>query len=505
MNIDISVKDRQISTQASCLIPAGSRNDAFVKFLFDPGYGWEGLEVTAVFTRTDMVAYRAHVQPDTYIPIPTNILANPGVFFISLIGCKGEDTVATTQTLAFTIENNAMDILRPTPYPVKDDNTYDSDAYAQYVNLVTDALNRAEAAAKYLEENAAGYYSKAESDERYMKRFTLSTIVEKGMDMSNVVTGDIPEIKFSAFEAELPCGTLSDPAYFHPIDAVRINLRDSKGAESNFGYSGFSMYRLGNLCDELTIDRHGAVLTKHVHSVMIGELDGFWQDETTYVASMVTVPPLDVTHRDYIRTNVGNVISSALNDRLILTFPEHISGELLANIEVVYPLDRPYKKLVSYVPGPTVTENLCLRIFYTKNQSQYLANLFTVSAEFDLQKYLNKLADGHQEIAISRMQEQVCKLQEKVDQIPALQMFQGPRYNTNKEFWKTDSMYPDQLGLRVNAVVVPVSSFYASNLGEYKPIQYDHMDQDDTSCTIWFDAATVKGAGNVCVLAVCVG
>lgn len=502
MNIDINVRNRQISTQASCLIPAGSRNDAFMKFIFDPGYGWEGLEITAVFTRTDMTAYRTHIQPDMYTPIPTNILANPGVFFVSLIGCKGDDTIATTQTLGFTVENNAMDILRPTPYPVKDDNTYDSDAYAQYVSLVTDALNRAEAAAKYLEENAAGYYSKSESDDRYMKRFTLTTMVEKGMDMSNVVAGDIPKITFTAYEVDLPCGTLSDPAFFHPIDAVRINLRDCKGAESNFGYTGFNMYRLGNLCDELNIDKHGAVLTKRVHSVMIGDLDGCWQNDTTYVASMVTVPPIDMANRDLIRTNVGNIISSVQNDRLELTFPEHIPSDTLANIEVVYPLEKEYTKLISYVPGPTVTADLYLRIFYVKNQTQYLANLFSVTAEFDLQKYLNKLSDGHTELAISNMQAQVCAVNERVNQVADIKIFIGPRYNTNKEFWKVKSGY---LGLQINALVAPVSTFCEVLDGVQMPIQYASFETTETTCTFWFPEDTIKAVGDVTVIAMIVG
>lgn len=502
MNIDINVKDRQISTQASCLIPAGSRNDAFMKFIFDPGYGWEGLEITAVFTRTDRVAYRTHIQPDVYVPIPTNILGNPGVFFVSLIGCKDADTVATTQTLAFTVENNAMNILRPTPYPVKDDNAYDSDAYAQYVSLVNDAANRAEAAAKYLEENAAGSYTKAESDERYMKRFTLSTTVEKCMDMSNVITGDAPEIVFSAYEVNMNSGTLYDPAIFDPVEAIRINIKDCKGAVTNIGYTGFKLYRLGNLCDQIIVNRHGATLKKCIHSVKVGDLDGYWADDITYVASMVTVPPIDLTKRDYIKTNVGTVISSALNDRLTFTFPEHIDATILANIEVAYPLAEEYTKIVSTVPGPVVAENSYLRVFYTKNQTEYMANLFNVSAEFDLQKYLNKLSDGHIELAVADMQEQVNSLTENVARIPVMQMYSGPRYNSNKDFWKVDSAQDNLLGMQVNAVIMPVNILYVANTNVYKPLTMEHMDQTDTSCVLWFDADTIKAGGNVLVLAV---
>lgn len=502
MNIDINVKDRQISTQASCLIPAGSRNDAFMKFIFDPGYGWEGLEITAVFTRTDMVAYRTHIQQDVYVPIPANILGNPGVFFVSLIGCKDSDTVATTQTLAFTVENSAMDILRPTPYPVKDDNTYDSDAYAQYVSLVNDAANRAENAAKILEENAAGSYTKAESDERYMRRFTLSTTVEKCMDMSNVITGDAPEIVFSAYEVNLNSGTLSDPAIFDPVEAIRINVKDYKGAETNVGYTGFKLYRLGNLCDQIVVNRHGATLKKYIHAVKIGDLDGYWVDDTTYVASMVTVPPLDLTKRDYIQTNVGTVISSALNDRLTFTFPEHISSTTLSNIEVAYPLANKYTKVISVVPGPVVAEKSYLRIFYTKNQTEFMANLFNVSAEFDLQKYLNKLSDGHIELAVADMQEQVNSLTENVARIPVLQMYSGPRYNSDKDFWKLDSAQNNLLGMQINAVIMPVNILYVANTNVYKPLILDHMDQTDTGCVLWFDADTIKSGGNVLVLAV---
>lgn len=500
MNIDIKVRDRQISTQSSILIPAGSSNDAFVRFIFDPGYGWEGLEISAVFTRTDMIAYRTHIQHDTYTPIPTNILSRPGVFFVSLLGCKGTNTVATTQTLAFTVENNAMNILRPTPYPVNEDGDYDSDAYAQYINLVTDAINRAEAAAKYIEENAVGYYSKTESDDRYMRRFILKTVVERELDTSNIVAGDVPEITLPALEVDTPIGSLDQPVAVYPIETIRVNVVDSMNTESNFGYSGFAMYKLGSVCDELKIDKNGAILTKRIHNVKLGDLEGTWTNDTTYVASLVTTLELDEVNKDLIFTNVGPVITSAENNKLTFTFPKHLTSEELANIEILYPIATEYTKLISYIPSPTISNSLKLRVYYTKNQVEYPANLFYVSAEFNLQKYLNTITDGHQEIAIAKLQEQVDILKNEVTAYNNTQVYTGPKYSENKESWKEDTEN-NLLGLQVNSLIIPLNVLGLSDTNEYKQIVYTKMEKIDASCILWFDADTIKELGNIYIVA----
>lgn len=131
-----------------------------------------------------------------------------------------------------------------------------------------------------------------------------------------------------------------------------------------------------------------------------------------------------------------------------------------------------------------------------------MANLFNVSAEFDLQKYLNKLSDGHIELAVADMQEQVNSLAENVARIPVMQMYSGPRYNGNKDFWKVDSAQDNLLGMQINAVIMPVNILYVANTNVYKPLAMERMDQTDTSCVLWFDANTIKSGGNVIVLAV---
>lgn len=389
MKINILVKGRVLENTSSFRIASGSLNDVYIAFDFEPGHGWENLDITAVFTRTEQRAYVTNVRNGVYVAVPATLLQRPGNISVSLVGCKGESQVATSLTTTLTVEHNAMNILNPALYPVNDAGALDTDAYAQYVALVNNAANRAEMAAKQAESLAIGWYTKEESDNRYAKRVRLSTWVDGKFETDAIVSGDIPTLTIPAVTPLSTEGSITQPAGFETTSAVAVAVK-SPSVNAQYNYSGFNLRRLNNkVYDTLVIGEAGAVKYERVYALKLDTAIGTWVSEGQYAISLVTEPALDLAGINCIMTNVGDCILSASDTSIVLSLPHSTTEEQLKRIEVWYPLETPHNVVVSTnaLPGvPTEpAEITCCRIM---GAEQYPVASFGVLAELDISKYM---------------------------------------------------------------------------------------------------------------------
>ena len=318
MKIDVAVKNRLLVLNDTYRIPSGSMNDCHIAFHFEPGYGWDELDITAVFTRVEgQRVYRTGIQPDTYVSIPAGILNRPGNIFVGLVGCKSNDVVATSTTVTLTVEANVLNVLNPCTYPVNELGEMDSDAYAQYVAAVNNAAVRAELAADKLESATCGYYTKEESDLRFAKRVKLQANATTEFDASTAIPDTIPEILVEAVPVESVAGNLAVPAPLHSIEAVRVEIANGNTTASTT-YSGFTLRRLSDTVkDSLVICAKGAFKYEQVYELKVGNADGAWLDGFDYAVSLVTAPNIASEHTGVIITNIGDVPMTVDENKIV--------------------------------------------------------------------------------------------------------------------------------------------------------------------------------------------
>ena len=411
MKIEVGVKNRLLTTQETYRIPSGSMNDCHIAFHFEPGYGWDELDITAVFTRTEgQHAYRTGIQPDTYVSVPAGILNRPGNIFVGLVGCKGGDTVVTSTTITLNVEANVLNVLNPTAYPVNDQGELDSDAYAQYVAAVNAAAVRAELAADKLENHVCGWYTKAEADERFSQKVKLQTKVYKEFNADVVADGEIPSILVEALPPENIEGSLADPAPMHCIESVCVEMKGENSSQ-NYTYSGFKLRRLNDdIKDALVMGNTGAYKIERVYALKVSEADGEWLDYLTYAVSLVTAPDIKLAYAGTIRTNVGDLNVVADEHKIVINFTTRPSTSELNNIEIWYPMDvEGIKALSSNKLGAVPKEGCVIRVVKTVNTVASVLDSFKLMVGLDVTKYLNKYnAD------IVELQNQIDKLEDRI-------------------------------------------------------------------------------------------
>ena len=408
MKINILVKGRVLENTSSFRIASGSLNDVYIAFDFEPGHGWENLDITAVFTRTEQRAYVTNVRNGVYVAVPATMLQRPGNIFVSLVGCKGESQVATSLTTTLTVEHNAMNVLNPALYPVNDVGELDSDAYAQYVALVNNAANRAEVAANKAESLAIGWYTKDESDNRYAKRVKLNTWVDGKFETDSIVSGDIPTLTIPAVTPLSTEGSITSPAGFETTTAVSVLIK-SHAVNAQYNYSGFNLRRLNNkLFDTLVVGESGAIKYERVYALKAANAIGSWVNETQYALSLVTEPALNLAGINCIMTNVGDCVVSASDTSIVLNLPSTTTEEQLKRIEVWYPLQTPQSVVVSAnALGGVPTEPAEITCCRYMGDEHYPVATFGVMAELDIAKYMStyssKLESAYDQLA--RMKE----------------------------------------------------------------------------------------------------
>lgn len=391
MKIDISVKDRLLSNMGTYRIPSGSLNDVYIAFHFEPGYGWEDMNITAEFRRTNQKVYLVNIKPDAYQAIPANVLMTPGVIYVGLIGCKNGVQVATTLTTTLTVEHNASESVRPCIYPQDADNNPDNDAYAAWCQAVNDAANRAELAAKKAESISMGSYTKEESDARYAKKIDLVATATGEFDASYITTGTYPVLTVNALPPEDTEGSVGDLAGLHSIAGVKMRVT-SENSSYDASYSGFALRWLADngLYDKLIINKDGAYVEQKICALKVGSVPGKWLTETQYAVSIITSPEIDLTYADSVITNAGLVPISVSLSTITLELPTGTSPEQLMDIEIWYPMLATSKCLVSAMGTPTVdSKEAKILMFKTVNEKETPLNSFGVQAELDVSKYLS--------------------------------------------------------------------------------------------------------------------
>ena len=389
MKINILVKGRVLENPGSFRIASGSLNDVYIAFDFEPGHGWENLDITAVFTRTEQRAYITNIRNGVSVAVPATVLQRPGNIFVSLVGCKGESQVATSLTTTLTVEHNAMNILNPALYPVNDAGNMDTDAYAQYVALVNNAATRAELAADKAESLAIGWYTKEESDNRYAKRVRLTTWVDGKFDTDSIVSGDVPTLTIPAVTPLSTEGSITQPAGFETTSAVSVLIK-SPAVNAQYNYSGFNLRRLNNkLYDTLVIGESGAIKYERIYALKVANAIGSWVSETQYALSLVSEPALNLAGINCIMTNVGDCIVSASSSSIVLNLPSSTTEDQLKRIEVWYPLETPQSVTVSAnALGGVPTEPAEITCCRTMGGEHYPVASFGVMAELDIAKYM---------------------------------------------------------------------------------------------------------------------
>lgn len=391
MKIEVAVKNRLLVINDTYRIPSGSMNDCHIAFHFEPGYGWDELDITAVFTRVEgQRVYRTGIKPDTYVSIPAGILNRPGNIFVGLVGCKGGDVVVTSTTVTLTVEANVLNVLNPCTYPVNELGELDNDAYAQYVASVNAAAVRAELAADKLECATCGYYTKEESDLRFAKRVKLQANAEKEFDASTAIPDTIPEILVEAVGVESVAGNVSSPAPLHSIDAVRVEVSNGNTKESTT-YSGFTLRKLSDTVkDSLVVCAKGAFKYERVYELKVGNADGAWLDGFNYAVSLVTAPNIASEHIGSIITNIGDVPMTVDETKIVFHFTAKPTDDELKNIAVWYPLENMVVTPISTVaPGKVLGSDSNIKVYKTVNTVEAPLDLFRVMVELDVTKYLN--------------------------------------------------------------------------------------------------------------------
>ena len=411
MKIEVGVKNRLLTTQETYRIPSGSMNDCHIAFHFEPGYGWDELDITAVFTRTDgQMAYRVGIQPDVYVSVPAGILNRPGNIFVGLLGCKGGNTVVTSTTITLNVEANVLNVLNPNAYPVNEKGELDGDAYAQYVAAVNAAAVRAELAADKLENHVCGWYTKAEADERFAQKVKLQTKVYGEFKADVVADGEVPSILVEALPPENIEGNLANPSPLHCIESVSVEM-ESENSMQGYMYSGFKLRRLNDeIKDALVMGNNGAYKVERVYALKVSDADGEWLDYLTYAVSLVTAPDIAVQHVGSIITNVGDIDLVADEHKIVINFTTRPTTEELNNIEIWYPLDvEGIRPISSNKLGVVPKEGCTIRVLKVVNTLVSTLESFKLMVGLDVTKYLNKYNED-----MVDLQNQIDKLQDRI-------------------------------------------------------------------------------------------
>ena len=396
MNINVTVNNRQLSTDQTYRIPSGSLNDCNIAFNFEPGFGWDELDITAVFTRAEgQRAYRVGIKSGVYVAIPATIINTPGNIFISLMGCKNGNTVVTSLPVTLTVEHTALNVLNPDTYPLNEASEMDTDAYAQYVAAVNDAAVRAEMAADRVSNCALGYYTKLESDARFAKRVQIQHEVELAHKTDVCVVGDIPSVLINAVAPLNVVGNVGSPASLDSIEAVRIDTATTdESSKSSITYSGFTLRKLSNTVkDYLTVCKDGAFKTEHVYCLHLKNCIGKWFG-LDYRVSLVTEPDIDLGNSLSAINNVGNMGMTLTASSITLHFTTMPTEEELQAIDIWYPLANPVIRPVSATSMsaiPSIDATITVHKKLAAEWSQ-LAN-WGILCELDVTRYLNKYND----------------------------------------------------------------------------------------------------------------
>lgn len=393
MNINVTVNNRQLSTDQTYRIPSGSLNDCNIAFNFEPGFGWDELDITAVFTRTEgHRAYRVGIKSGVYVAIPATIINTPGNIFISLMGCKNGNTVVTSLPVTLTVEHTALNVLNPDMYPLNEASEMDSDAYAQYVAAVNEAAVRAELAADKVSNCALGYYTKVESDARFAKRVQIQHEVDLVHKTDVCVVGDVPSVLINAVAPLNVIGSPSSPASLDSIESVRIDTATTdESSKSSLTYSGFTLRKLSDkVKDYLTVCKDGAFKTEKVYCLSLKNCIGKWFG-LDYRVSLVTEPELDLGNSLHAINNVGNMGMTLTASSITLHFTTMPTEEELKAIDIWYPLANPIIHPVSATSMSAIPSIDATISVYKKVASEWsqLAN-WGILCELDVTRYLNK-------------------------------------------------------------------------------------------------------------------
>ena len=393
MNINITVNNRQLSAEKAYRIPSGSLNDCNIAFHFEPGYGWDELDITAVFTRAEgQRAYRVGIKSDVYVAIPASIINTPGNIFVSLMGCKGGNTVVTSLPVTLTVEHTALNVLNPDTYPLNESSEMDTDAYAQYVAAVNEAAVRAELAAEKVSNCALGYYTKLEADERFAKRVQIQQEVELTHKTDVCVVGDIPSVLVNATAPLNVIGSPTSTASLDSIEAIRIDTAtEDKSSQSSVTYSGFTLRRLSNTVkDYLTVCKDGAFKTEHVYCLSLKNCIGKWFG-LDYRVSLVTEPDIDLGQSLSAINNAGNLGMTLTASSITLHFTSMPTEDELKAIDVWYPLANPVIRPVSATSMTAIPSVNATISVYKKVATEWtqMSN-WGILCELDVTRYLNK-------------------------------------------------------------------------------------------------------------------
>lgn len=398
MNIEINVRGRELVNDTTYRIPSGSTGDCFIAFHFEPGYGWEGLDITAVFSRQNYQTYKVNIQPDVYIAVPSTVISKPGNIFVGLVGVKGTETIIQSLTTTLTVEHNVFNMQDPAIYPVDESGNPDPNAYAQYVQLVTDALNRAELAAAKLEAAADGSYTKTESDARYAKRTFAKTTVQGEFDTSYSVAASDYAIQVNALPPQEQARNI--------ITGIRVAVENSNN-ELSYGYKGFNLRRLNDtIYDTFYATAGGVYVTNKVYALTVGDAVGEWTDDTHYVVSLVLAEDIDLSQAD----STTLVFSDTLTDialeitstSISICLPTKPTDEELKAIEIWYPRETPAKTLISATSiGVIPDEPAIIKVYKTVDGTETPVSSFTICAELDTTKFLNSYASELEELKSS--------------------------------------------------------------------------------------------------------
>ena len=102
-----------LSEDSDRVLYSGARE--FVRFRMDFGKEWDGYFVIARFFRTGQEAFElADVQSGEEYYVPYQVLEEPGSFYVSVFGVKGERSLATVGSLRLDVrESRAPAVSRP--------------------------------------------------------------------------------------------------------------------------------------------------------------------------------------------------------------------------------------------------------------------------------------------------------------------------------------------------------------------------------------------------------
>lgn len=421
MDIDFLVTDRSITTDNMGRIPSGGINDVRCKFTFEEGYGWDSIpHITAIFARETKWAFQIEIQPDTYFYIPASCLARHGTCYVSLIGTTDDGRkVVQTTTAALLIEPNGLNRNTQVIYPINEHNEFDDDAYAQYVATVNAAANRAEEAARKLEDVVEGGYTKEEADERFMQKQYLSTLITKAengycFDISTLES--IPAIKvvgcYPLLQGE---GSLSNPIDFTGVNTVQVQYKDNDEILSSNEFTGFdSLYQLcADKYDYITVCPNGMTVHRWTQILDLKDTTHEWILPDVLRIDIRNENKIDPAKLDYVYTNVGNRVINVTSSYIDIALPRDSD---LTDIKVIYSMDTEYVEQITMTglePIPSNTSIMFLKVKINANDFIYPpwcmvtveANVLAASM-----KYTKKIDENSEKI--SNLERRVTELEE---------------------------------------------------------------------------------------------